>query len=241
MSDKSMELGDDARPLFQRVIDVARAWRLKVGDPMPSEAQLCRELNAGRQQIREALSALDALGVVASRQGARRTWKGFDLSTFLRRTTELLGDSDEMVRDLLEVRHTLEKSMLPMAAHKLSRAELNRLRAISREMIVLAERGESFEELDAEFHRALLAPLANTALDAILQTFWAVFATFRMSHSIDENVAEDPEIAAMHELVIDAIEEGDVQRAVHELDKHFYGIWNRFPDMALRASSALAR
>ena len=108
-------------------------------------------------------------------------------------------------------------------------------------MVVLAERGESFEELDEEFHRTLLAPLANSALDAILQTFWAVFSAFRASHSNDESVAEDPEIAAMHELVIDAIEEGDVQRAVHELDKHFYGIWNRFPDMAFGSSSALVR
>lgn len=237
MSDKWSDLGDDSRPLFHRVIDVAHKWRLQAGDPMPSEAQLCKELNAGRQQIREALSALEALGIVASRQGARRTWKGFDLSSFLRRTTELLGDSDEMARDLLGVRHALETSLLPAAVHKLVRADLVRLRALSREMVALAERGESFEELDEQFHRGLLAPLANSALDAILQTFWAVF---RASRRDDENVAEDPEIAAMHEQVIDAIEEGDIQRAVHELDKHFYGIRNRFPDVTLGSSSAIA-
>src|SRR5699024_8216298 len=156
-------------PLFHRVIEVARRRRLEIGDPLPSEAQLCNELNAGRQQIREALSALEALGIVASRQGARRTWKGFDLSSFLRRTTGLLGGTDEMARDLLEVRHALETSMLPAAAHKLARADLVRLRAMAREMVLRAECGESFEELDEQFHRALLAPLSNSALDAILQ------------------------------------------------------------------------
>lgn len=235
MSDRLKDLDSEHRPLLHRVLDVARRWRLEVGDPMPSEAQLCQELDAGRQQIREALSALEALGIVASRQGARRTWKGFDLSSFLRRTTGLLGESDEMLRDLLEVRHALEKSMLPAAAHKLARADLVRLRALSREMVILAERGESFEVLDEQFHRALLAPLANSALDAILQTFWAVF---RATRNDDESVAEDPEIAAMHEQVIDAIEDGDIQRAVYELDRHFYGIRNRFPDEVLGFSSA---
>src|SRR5699024_4664983 len=97
MSDRLKDLDSEHRPLLHRVLDVARRWRLEVGDPMPSEAQLCQELDAGRQQIREALSALEALGIVASRQGARRTWKGFDLSSFLRRTTGLLGESDEML------------------------------------------------------------------------------------------------------------------------------------------------
>lgn len=127
--------------------------------------------------------------------------------------------------------------MLPAAAHKLVRADLIHLRALAQEMVNRVGRGESFEELDEQFHRALLAPLGNAALDAILQTFWAVF---RASHSDDDNVTEDPHIAAMHERVVDAIEVGDIRLAVHELDAHFYGVRNRFPDVTFGSASTFA-
>ncbi|MGI6877406.1 FadR/GntR family transcriptional regulator [Microbacterium sp. gxy059] len=237
MSDK-MDIENPAeQPLFHRVVEVVRRRGLRAGDPMPSEAQLCRELDAGRQQVREALSALEALGIVVSRQGARRIWKGFDMASFLRRSISLLDDAHEGAKGLLEVRHALETSMLPAAAPRLARADLDALRALAREMVARAERGESFAELDERFHRGLLAPLQNPALDAILQSFWAAFAAALPD---DESVAENPEIAAMHERVIDAIEEGDMRRAVYELDAHFYGVRNRFPDVTFGAASVLA-
>lgn len=235
MSDKQWASGTPEQPLFHRVMEVARHRGLQPGDPMPSEAQLCGDLDAGRQQIREALSSLEALGIVVSRQGARRTWKGFDMSAFLGRTISLLDDAHEGARGLLEVRHALETSMLPAAAQRLARADLEKLRALAREMVGRAESGKSFADLDEQFHRALLAPLENPALDAILQSFWAAFSASRPD---DDSVTENPEIAVMHERVVDAIEEGDMRRAVHELDAHFYGVRNRFPDVNFGTADA---
>lgn len=42
---------------------------LKVGDRLPVEADLARELNVGRSSLREGIKILTAYGVVESRQG----------------------------------------------------------------------------------------------------------------------------------------------------------------------------
>ncbi len=98
-----------------------------------------------------------------------------------------------------------------------------------------ALRNESFAELDQQFHRGLLAPMRNAFVDQFLQSFWVVFAAARR----EEPVEEDPAIAAMHGRIIDAIEAGDTRRAVHELDAHFYGVRNRYPDIDFGTTAAL--
>src|SRR5690606_7336168 len=138
----------------------------------------------------------------------------------------LVDDPEVALRELLEARHALETSLLPAAIPRLTTDALQRLRELSEEMVVLAERGEQFVAQDEEFHRGLLAPLGNAVVDGFLRSFWAVFA----AASNGEDVVEDPTIAAMHGRIVDAIEAGDARRAIHELDAHFYGVRNRFPD-----------
>lgn len=236
MSDSQREgrtfLSDE---LYVQLARYLLAEGIAVGDPLPTEAELGAALGAGRQRVREALSVLEAFGVVVGRQGARRVWRGFRASDFILRGAGLIGDHETAIRELLEARHTLETSLLPLAIPRLTPAELQCLRGLSEEMVARAERGESFADQDEKFHRGLLAPLGNAIVDSLLQSFWAVFAAAPK----DDEVIEDPEVAAMHGRIIDAIEAGDARRAVHELDAHFYGIRNRYPDIAFGAPVTL--
>lgn len=236
MSDRNAEeaksLSDE---LYFRLATHLHVEGIEAGGSLPSEAELCSALGVGRQRLREALSVLEAFGVVVGRQGARRVWRGFRASDFVLRGVNLLGDLEVATRELLEVRHALETSLLPAAIPRLEAADLQRLRRLSNEMVELALRGESFAAQDEQFHRGLLAPLGNAVVDSFLQSFWTVFT----ASPNDEDVVEDPEIAAMHGRIIDAIEAGDARRAVHELDAHFYGVRNRFPDIAFGAQAGL--
>lgn len=222
-----------SQPLFARVAQLLQHRGIQDGDALPSEASLTADLGVGRPQLREALSALEALGVVRSRQGARRVWVDFDLGRFSLRTLAVLRPDEAVARDLLEVRHALETSLLPRAVQFLDENERAELRGLAVEMVHLARAGRSFSSLDMAFHRRLFRPLENSVLDGVLEAFWTVFDDIRPP---SETVVEDPHIAAMHGYILDAIEEGDVRRAVHELDAHFYGVRNRFPGMTFSSN-----
>lgn len=231
MSDKMQPIGPNlSDELYMRLAALFRGTNsengVAPGGSIPSESELAERLHVGRQQIREALSVLEGFGAIVSRQGARRTWVGFDPAAFAKRTALLTGAGSDAARELLEVRHALETSMLPRAVPRLTSETLGDLRRLADDMVILADRGESFAELDEQFHRMLLSSLGNSTLDGLLSAFWAVFEATRPA---DDTVVEDPEIAAMHGRILDAIEEGDAHRAVHELDAHFYGVRNRFP------------
>lgn len=235
MSDKSVsESSDLSDPLYRLLAHHLQHSGLQAGDALPTEAELGAELFVGRQRIREALSVLEAFGIVVARQGARRVWRGIRAADFATRWVGFVTDQDVATRELLEVRHALETSLLPTVIPRLAAADLARLRVLSEEMVECAERGEGFAQQDEQFHRGLLAPLENTVVDEFLHSFWVVFAAAK-----DESVEEDPAIAAMHGRIIDAIEAGDARRAVHELDAHFYGVRNRYPDIAFGAPGGL--
>jgi GntR family transcriptional repressor for pyruvate dehydrogenase complex len=231
MSDKSVDVDVHLSDvLYRQLARHLQASELQIGDPLPTEAELGVQLSVGRQRIREALSVLEAFGIVAARQGARRVWRGVRAADFATRWVEFVTDQDVATRELLEVRHALETSLLPTVIPRLTPDDLARLRGLSEEMVERAVRGESFAEQDEQFHRGLLAPMDNAVVDEFLHSFWVVFASAK-----DESVEEDPGIAAMHGRIIDAIEAGDARRAVHELDAHFYGVRNRYPDIAFGA------
>ncbi|KJQ55415.1 FadR/GntR family transcriptional regulator [Microbacterium sp. SA39] len=235
MSDKYAEEDLDlSDALYRRLAQHLQRSGIQPGDALPSEADLGDELGLGRQRVREALGVLEAFGVVVSRQGARRVWRGFRAADLATRWIAFVDDPESATRELLEVRHALETSLLPMVIPRLTTDDLVRLRTLSEQMVERALRGESFAEQDQQFHRGLLAPMGNAFLDQFLHSFWVVF-----SASESDKVEEDPVIAAMHGRIIDAIEAGDTRRAVHELDAHFYGVRNRYPDIAFGATADL--
>jgi GntR family transcriptional regulator, transcriptional repressor for pyruvate dehydrogenase complex len=94
---------------------------LKTGDKIPSERELSERLDVGRSSVREALRALELLGLIETRRGE---------GTFLRdfrdhHLVELLGTfilQDEQAKfDVLQTKMMLEKETLrKITSHKTS-------------------------------------------------------------------------------------------------------------------------
>src|SRR5699024_7362950 len=111
MSDKHAS----RQALHVRLLDLLDAGSLEPGDHLPGEVDLAQRLHVSRPQVREALRMLEALGVIESRQGARRTWRGFTTSVMARQLVAILKPTPRAVEELLDVRQALEASMLPRA------------------------------------------------------------------------------------------------------------------------------
>lgn len=192
---------------------------------LPGEQELMARLSVGRSTLRESLAALEAIGAVESRRGARRRWLGLDLGALIVSASELAGDPLADTRELLEIRRAIETSMLARVMPLHSRSSYQELREISAAMVELASRGQSFVDLDQHFHLSLFRPLKNTILEGILSAFWALLRKVDRQEDID--VARDVEVAAMHGEIIDALDTGDYELGRHALDTHFYGVRKR--------------
>lgn len=216
MSDKLTQDG-----LVLRLADHLREFAERGSDLLPSESALMADLGVGRQQVREALRVLEAFGAVDSRQGARRRWLGVNLGSLVASFAQLSGSPQETTAELLAVRQALETSMLAKVMPMHTPASLFGLRNLALAMEERAAAGRSFIDLDQEFHLTLFAPLQNATLEGVLGAFWTLLAM--VEGPADEGVA-DPDVAAMHTAIIDAMQAGDFNLARYELDTHFYGV-----------------
>ena len=146
-----------ATDLESRLVKHFRVLELVAGDPLPREQDLARDLQVSRPALREALAALEAVGLVVSRQGARRTLGTFDVQTVVEALTRYVEPSTELMLEMLDVRRMLEAAFFPITVAKMSANTLRELRAIADRMEAKAARGQPFVQEDAAFHQRVSA------------------------------------------------------------------------------------
>jgi len=211
------------------------------GDLLPPEAELARALGVSRPSLREAMKALQSVGLVETRQGAGTFVGRFSLDhlvaglAFTIRSD--LGRNLRTLRDLVEIREILERDLVARVAPLMTPPLLERLTSLVAGMEARAERGELFPAEDRAFHEALYRPLGNALLTQLLGAFWEVFAAVR-----DELPGEGPlsrETAAGHRRIVEALAAGDGPAAAAAMTAHFAGIHQRLR-AAEEALAALA-
>ena len=67
--------------------------RLEAGDPLPPEGDLAQQLGVSRNSVREAIKALESLGVLEMRRGVGVFVKAFSFEPLLENLTYGLGRS----------------------------------------------------------------------------------------------------------------------------------------------------
>jgi len=215
----------DVLPMHIRILDAVREAGVAIGAPVPGEIQLAENLGVARPRVREGLRVLEAFGAIDGRQGARRIWRGFDGGTFGEQIGGILGSGgSKLLADFLEIRQTLETTLLPQAIDRLGRGDLVQIRSVAQQMINLADRGKPFTQADEEFHHALFRGLDNRMLLGMMNAYWRVFHAYTDGRPAHEDRRA---VARKHLAIVDAIVNGDIRRAVHELDGHFYGVKGR--------------
>lgn len=211
-------------PAHEKVLAALRQSGLRVGDQLPGEPELALRLGMSRQSVREALVAMQALGLVTGRQGSRRRLSGFDATVFGEQLAWSLEPNPDNLLQMLQVRRVLEHSFLPVSSQSLGRRTLGELRALSDAMVALAAGGHTFLPEDEQFHRLLYSGLRNSALDGIIRGFWMLF---RQAPGTITTTANLQRTAGIHRSIVDALEAGDIELAVHRLDAHFYDVQSR--------------
>lgn len=101
---------------------------LKPGDKLLPVHQLAEQFQVGRSAVREALSALRAMGLIEMKQGEGTYVKNFDSSALTKPLNNMLLMKKEDILDLLEVRKVLEVGAVRAAAVKRTEDNLKNMK-----------------------------------------------------------------------------------------------------------------
>jgi DNA-binding GntR family transcriptional regulator len=164
------------------------------------EAELARRYDAGLAGVREALGRLALEGLVVRRARAGTTVASLDLLE---------------VRQAVEARRLIEPHCAALAASNAGPEDIDRLRAAfdGAEEAVRTRDATALVRMDQQFHEAIARASGNVTLARILIPLQHKAARFWVWSMGADGDAERLEEIARHQAVVDAIADGDPDRA----------------------------
>lgn len=192
------------------------------GDPLPAEGDLARSLGVSRNSVREAIKALESLGMLETRRGIGVFVREFSLDALIDNLPYGLGRSLRDIEEIIEIRRTLETAMIGQAIQRMPPGDLAELREITAAMRRRAMRGESFAEEDQRFHAALFRCLDNRMLIRLIEVFWLAFD--RAADFFNTDNPDPMQTWRDHDAIVAAVASGDVESARERLAIHYRGI-----------------
>lgn len=192
--------------------------RIEPGARLPAERQLATQLGVGRSAVREALAALEVLGIVSVRPGSGTYLKG-TVSELLPQTLSwgfLLGQPKTV--ELIEVRHGLEVQVARLAAPLATPGQLTEIDATLEVMRDNRTNYPRFVEADMRFHQLVAVASDNSLLVDLLTTVRSLIRVWV------ERSVKDPEHTeltfAEHREIADALGRHDPDGAAQAMDRH---------------------
>lgn len=203
--------------IMKQIKDIVKSGELKRGDKLPSERELALRLNVSRTSVREAIKALETLGLVESKHGGGNYIKN-DFEDILLEPLSiafmLLGSNNS---EILELRKVIEPEVASMAAKNITENEIKELENIIEKLSKTTD-SKICASLDKEFHYVIAKASKNHLLSTIV---------FSVSSLIEEYIDESKmyeidreKVINDHKIILEAIISHDSKKAFIEAKNH---------------------
>ncbi|KNB49402.1 FadR/GntR family transcriptional regulator [Streptomyces caatingaensis] len=219
-----------ASDLLERIKQIVIDRRLPPGAPLPTERELTELLGTGRTCVREALKALQAMGIVEIRHGFGTYVGPMTMAPITEglafRTVAGHRRGEDSLLQLLELREAVETGLAWRLAGRMPEPDLAELDAIVARMEDEALTGPVRAETDRAFHAVFCRGLDNPLIDAVPEAFWSAF--HRLRDGVRTTAPPDPRtVSARHREIVAAVRAGDAVRTEEAIRDHFCDIRTR--------------
>ena len=169
------------------------------------EIQLAERLGVSRTPIREAIRKLELEGLVLM---------------IPRRGAEVAKISEKNLRDVLEVRRSLEELAIDLACQRIQEEELETLREAQKEFAAAVAAGDAMEiaQTDEKFHEIIYSGTGNQKLMQILSNLREQMYRYRLEYIKDANKRQI--LLVEHEQILKALSLRHVQEARLAVREH---------------------
>ncbi|WP_434511937.1 FadR/GntR family transcriptional regulator [Desulfitobacterium sp. AusDCA] len=212
--------------IVEQIRDLVTSKNLKPGDRLPSERDLAARLHVSRASVREALSALEMLGLLEIRSGEGTYIRQIDIESVITPLAWLLYMEKDSDLELLEVRKIFEAQAAALASERSNPEDLQEMGSALRRMYSDLQTGRLGEEADHQFHFAVARATHNSIfirlMNAISDTMHHTLKTSRIKLYEEKGMPE--QLYNEHEGIFEAIQQRDIQHAKERMLAHLEGV-----------------
>jgi GntR family transcriptional regulator, transcriptional repressor for pyruvate dehydrogenase complex len=216
---------DKIRParLYETVIDSLAKWaaaqKLRTGSQLPTERILESKLGVSRQVVREAFRALEANGIIASRQGGGRFLLQNEIPTSEALRTIRLDNSRENLVKLWDVREILECRAAELAALNATKEQVNEIFKPLENLNVIHPEEYRASDANIEFHIAVARASGNAFLNEVVRHLVEEFRRIDFKYLLPLETWDT--LQSDHLPIAKAIKSKDARAAKRAMQHHF--------------------
>lgn len=212
-----------AQEVVERVSERIRSGRLQAGDKLPTEAAIMGEFDVSRTVVREAISKLQAAGLVETRHGIGTFVLGPGDGPSFKITPEQFSTLQDVIA-VLELRIGLETEAAGLAAQRRTPDNLTAMRAALDAVITAVEAGQDSVAADFQFHLEIARATQNSHFIDLMATLGSqIIPRARLEPTADmnaERLAYMRRVNTEHESILDAIAGQDADSARAAMRTH---------------------
>ena len=212
--------------LYQKVVkqvqDIIRDGLLRPGDMLPPERELAERLQVSRGSLREAILALESMGLVEPRHGEGTIVRDLSAAPLVNQLSVMLVQKRALVGELLEFRLMVEPTLAARAAANATEEEIVHLEEILSRQKAKVDRGELAIEEDSKFHYAIAQAARNSVVLKVLDVFMDYL---RESRELSLQVEGRPQRSLnSHRRILNAIARKNPAAAEKAMRRHITAI-----------------
>ena len=207
--------------IVSQIRELIADGRLKSGDQLPSERELSEMFQVSRASVREAIRALESMGLIEIRSG-EGTYVASSVETLLSPLASAILQQKDVLLEIFEARKIVEPEIAALAAERANPEEIEQMELILKEQARQIAEGETGVEADTTFHSTLAQAAKNKILlrlnDAIVDS---LRETRERSLQTDGRPARS---MAGHREILEAIRAKDPAKAREAMLEHLEAI-----------------
>jgi DNA-binding FadR family transcriptional regulator len=227
---KNLRTPSLSRTIMDYIKDYIVNNKLQAGDPLPSEGQLADELGVSRSPVREAVKALQSLGIVEARQGEGLFVREWNFDPVLETLNYGMRINPKTLAELYQIRVWLEMAVIGDAVKLISAEDIMELDILMLRWEQAINQEEPYVEFDQNFHELIFGVLKNETLMKLFKVFWVAFENYG---DVDLIMAPDTQrVINEHRDVLEAVKQRNPDLARKTLLQQFIGFKDRIDEIA---------
>ena len=210
--------------IINSILEDIMQGNLISGQAIPSQNELCMKYNIGRGSVREALAALELVGILEIKPGIGAFIKTLSIESFFNPARLKFKPDDSLIPDLLDFRELFETIVVGEAINKAEEDDLKSLEENLELTKFYIDKGNivQYGKLDYEFHEKL----SDSTHNKIISNYFEIIFPL-LKYSITEiliKTAELPDVMIesynYHKKILESIKNKNNPEAAKNVREH---------------------
>ena len=207
--------------VFNKLVEYIKINKIKSGEVLPPEIELCKLYNVGRGSVREAMHALEVLGIVKKYSGIGTVVENFSIDLIFNPANLNFELDKNNLTQVLEFREVFEQLVSRvLIKNNCSASDMKEIEEILDLSKFYLDRSnfEKFSECDYKFHLSLADATHNIIIKNIFNLIfpflkYIIIGTVRVPNKLDDTYYD-------HINLLNAIKIKNVKKADEILTRH---------------------